>query len=297
MELNFSEDFFIGEEIEGFFVEEMMKRAWAAQLRVLADFDEVCRKHGIKWFADYGTLLGAVRHKGYIPWDDDMDISMMREDYNVFIRKAYRDLPKNYLLINFHVNPDCKDYMTRIVNHKDSDHSPEVMEKFFGFPYSCGIDITPVDFIPSNPNDYETYKALIDMTSVAANVVEAGKEDRDTVRKMLSDIEKLTGSKINRGMSIPQQLRELCERICGMYKDRDADDVGMAIRQNRKVPLRQPKETVLETVELPFLCTTVPAPKDYETWLTQRYGADYMTPKQSLAHDYPFYKRQMELDQ
>lgn len=58
------------EEREGFFVSSMMKRYWAAQLKVLAEIDRVCKKHDIKWFADCGTLLGAVRHGGFIPWDD-----------------------------------------------------------------------------------------------------------------------------------------------------------------------------------------------------------------------------------
>ena len=66
--------FFEAEEREGFFVSSMMKRYWAAQLKVLSDVARVCKKHNIRWFADCGTLLGAVRHGGYIPWDDDLDI-------------------------------------------------------------------------------------------------------------------------------------------------------------------------------------------------------------------------------
>ena len=50
------------------------------QMGILDYIDDLCRKHGLKYWIDYGTLLGAVRHKGYIPWDDDIDISMMRED-------------------------------------------------------------------------------------------------------------------------------------------------------------------------------------------------------------------------
>ena len=66
----------------------MMKRAWAAQLEVLQRIDEVCGKYNIEYFANWGTLLGAIRHKGYIPWDDDLDIGMKRMDYERFLKIA-----------------------------------------------------------------------------------------------------------------------------------------------------------------------------------------------------------------
>ena len=68
------EDFFKDEEKSGFMVGSLMKRCWGAQLQVLQEFDKVCSRHGLKWFAFCGTLLGAVRHKGFIPWDDDIDV-------------------------------------------------------------------------------------------------------------------------------------------------------------------------------------------------------------------------------
>ncbi len=82
--LEFSNEFFYDEVKDGFFISEMMKRYWAAQLEVLKVIDDICQKHGIKWFAIYGTLLGAIRHNGYIPWDDDLDIAMLRDDYDKF---------------------------------------------------------------------------------------------------------------------------------------------------------------------------------------------------------------------
>lgn len=89
--MKFDDDFFKAEVREGFEITSMMKRAWAAQMEVFQVVADVCRKNKLRYFADWGTLLGAVRHKGMIPWDDDIDICLMREEYNELIKI----LPRN----------------------------------------------------------------------------------------------------------------------------------------------------------------------------------------------------------
>ena len=74
--MEFSHEYFDDEIREDFYVSGLMKRVWAANLEVMSDVAKVCEKHNIRWFADYGTLLGAVRHGGCIPWDDDLDVGM-----------------------------------------------------------------------------------------------------------------------------------------------------------------------------------------------------------------------------
>lgn len=69
---------------DGFYIPSITKRTWAMELSVLDLIDEICRKHDIKYFADWGTYLGAVRHGGFIPWDDDLDICMHRNEFERF---------------------------------------------------------------------------------------------------------------------------------------------------------------------------------------------------------------------
>ena len=83
--VRFDNSYFEDEVRSGFFVPGMMKRAWATQINVLKIVDDICKKYNIKYFAMFGTLLGAVRHKGMIPWDDNIDIAMLRPDYIKFI--------------------------------------------------------------------------------------------------------------------------------------------------------------------------------------------------------------------
>lgn len=77
--------------------EEIMKRVHEINIGLLEEFDRICRKHSIQYFAAFGTLLGAVRHKGMIPWDDDVDIWMTREEYAKF-RECRSELNSNYEL-------------------------------------------------------------------------------------------------------------------------------------------------------------------------------------------------------
>ena len=66
----------------------VLRKAQIREVEILIEVDKICRKHNIKYWIDFGTLLGAVRHKGFIPWDDDLDICMLSEDYNRFLEVA-----------------------------------------------------------------------------------------------------------------------------------------------------------------------------------------------------------------
>ena len=90
---------FYKEEIRcGWRVDEKTKKVWAVQLEMLDEVERICKKYGLKYFADSGTLIGAVRHQGYIPWDDDIDLVMLREDYETFLKVAPGEL-KEYLVL------------------------------------------------------------------------------------------------------------------------------------------------------------------------------------------------------
>ena len=77
---------------DGFLVTAHKKKLWNVLIGILKEFDRICKKHDIRWFAIGGTLLGAARHKGFIPWDDDIDVVMFRPDYEKFKRVVEEEL-------------------------------------------------------------------------------------------------------------------------------------------------------------------------------------------------------------
>jgi len=91
-------------------VSDNMKKIWAVQLDLLKKFREVCEKNNLKYYIIYGTLLGAVRHKGFIPWDDDVDVAMPREDFEKLIEIAKEEFISPYYLQTMENDTDCFNY-------------------------------------------------------------------------------------------------------------------------------------------------------------------------------------------
>lgn len=114
-------------------------------LEILIEVDRVCNKHNIRYVLDSGTLLGAIRHQGFIPWDDDIDIAMLREDYDKFCEIANKELREPFLFVNMHMHKNfpnifgkCFNTSTRYVQ-KNTAHLDTEQGIF--------LDIFPVDNI------------------------------------------------------------------------------------------------------------------------------------------------------
>lgn len=166
----FPDNYFEKEIRNGFEVSSMMKRAWAGQIEVLSVIREICERHNILWFADYGTLLGAVRHKGFIPWDDDMDIGMTRDNLNNFIKYAKDELPDEYKLLCMDLEPQYDSLIVRVVNSTSVSMDKERLYKFHGCPYVLGIDIFPLDYLS---RDEEERKLHIQIIGIILGAVDA----------------------------------------------------------------------------------------------------------------------------
>ncbi len=107
----------------GFEVSERRKKVWACELEIVKLFDGICRKYGLRYYLMYGTLIGAVRHKNFIPWDDDLDVVMPREDYVKLMHIIKKELPE-YYDINFMVSlTKIEDLRTTVLFRDDWERS------------------------------------------------------------------------------------------------------------------------------------------------------------------------------
>jgi lipopolysaccharide cholinephosphotransferase len=138
------EDFFKEEVRCDYKISETQKMMWAMQIDLYMVFAEICEKYGLKYFMMYGGLLGAIRHDGFIPWDDDLDVAMPREDYDKFIQIAPKELSEPYALQCPYTYPNC--YITNItIRNSMGTFTPK---RFAHLDYNKGIpmDIFPLDY-------------------------------------------------------------------------------------------------------------------------------------------------------
>lgn len=296
MNIQFENSFFEGEWREGFFVESEMKAAWAAEMKVLAEIDKVCRKHAIEYFVYAGTLLGAVRHKGFIPWDDDIDIAMKREDYMKFMSIASKELPASFFVNSIYENSEYINPFACVINHEYIDFSKEHLEQWYGCPWMVGVDVFPMDYLPEDEEEKDTLLIIINIirytyTEICKRQTE-GEELDEEISLGLDKIEELCNVKIKRDKTVSHQLAEMIDNLALSYRNESSDEMAVlfyAANNRRKI---RKKEWYEKRIYLPFENIEVPVPYKYEQVLTSEYG-DWKTPVRGTAlHEYPFYKKQ-----
>jgi lipopolysaccharide cholinephosphotransferase len=144
------ESFFEEEVRCGYTVTAQMKKLWAVELDLLAKFAEVCERNGLSYFMDGGTLLGAIRHRGFIPWDDDVDVIMPREDYDKLWEIAEREFTHPYFFQTSLSEPGPF-YRTH-AQLRNSDTTGFIVEDSWKPSVNCGVflDIFALDNIPDH---------------------------------------------------------------------------------------------------------------------------------------------------
>ncbi len=148
------------------FIEELHQY----DLEALKAFDKFCKEQGLRYFAIGGTLLGAVRHKGFIPWDDDIDVGMPRPDYDRLISLA-KKFPKPFILEEYRYSKGFQSYFMKVRNENIEllETVTETKDKRRGYL----LDIMPIDGTPNNATlrkIYYTRVLLLRFLCGAANV-------------------------------------------------------------------------------------------------------------------------------
>ena len=129
--------------------EKTLKRVQATELQILKDFMDLCDKNQLAYFGIAGTGIGAIRHKGFIPWDDDIDIALPRRDYERFLKLAKKYLSDKYTVLNCETNENYPLMTTRLMK-KGTVFREEAL-KNIDCPLGIFLDIYPFDNISDDP--------------------------------------------------------------------------------------------------------------------------------------------------
>lgn len=288
--MKFPQSFFEDEVRDGFYIPSIMKCAWAAQLEVLEDIDRVCKKYQLSYFAVSGTLLGAVRHGGYIPWDDDLDICMTRPDFDRFFAVAKKELPEGYDVADVYHDAKWDEIYARVINGRTFRFDSPFLEKFHGFPYVAGVDIFPLDYIVSDEEELDLLASLLEPIIMCIYTIDSEYMDQDAMEEQLFQIEELCNVKFDRSKPIKNELIRLGARLYSIYREQESDLIGMTPEWLKKPKMRWPKEYFKRNVLLPFEGMGISVPVGYDEVLRGIFGEYMRISYDGGLHDYPFYR-------
>lgn len=293
----FSENFFKEEVRCDFTVPELMKRTWAAEIKVLCAIQCLCYKYNITPYIFYGSLIGAVRHQGFIPWDDDIDLAMTREDYMKFLSVS-SELGNQYFVKSMYTMDRFSQFHAVVSNSKPGklEWDENRIEEFYGCPFIVGIDIFPLDYVPEN-EDAKRLQQLIYYLGYSL-VMDWNKEklpdDYEQRRQLFGDKTGIFPDPEDEEY-IPI-LMKATDKIAAWYNSENSKKrVYYPDMVCNNTQAFFPNEMFLGREKLDFENIKVDAPLFYHDMLRGIYGDNYMTPIMSNSgHDYPFYKGQEE---
>ena len=270
--------------MEKFIISEKRRKVWDIQKELLLELDKICKKHHLKYFVDSGTLLGAVRHQGFIPWDDDIDVVMLREDYDQLIAECSDEFKGKFFLQSaysdsgyFRGHAQLRNSETAAILEGEGEH---VL-----FNQGIFIDIFPLDFHSKYQIIDIIYRWILNMNLKIFQIMFRNEKPQFNLKSFFRIIIKKIFLHFNY-KKMYQKFEKRCKNI--PFKSDILDKISFysKIKMYDKIPLSAYRDSVL----LEFDHIKVVAPKDYDVVLKKKYGEDYMIPKQvSTSHGRVYY--------
>lgn len=238
-------------------------------LAALKDFDAVCRKYELKYILHGGTCLGAIRHKGFIPWDDDVDIAMPRADYERFLKHAPMELGSRYTIQTYKTEPSM---LTNVMKIAINDSGFSCM---FGANEDGGafIDVFPMSDVPNS----KLLQGIQNHLTIFLNNCVYAKLGYITLESWKSKL--IFGALSRLSRNFLGNLVEWSVKFFPHYHSKYVDIVATANYNNCTGYAWDllPKKWIEQTIYVPFEDAEFPVSKYWKEYLSSRYG-DYMTP-------------------
>ncbi len=258
---------------------EELRKVQLLELKILKEIKRICVKYNIKYFLTGGTLIGAVRHKGFIPWDDDIDIAMLREDYDKFIDVCPQELGEGLLICNMQYDKSAGISQSKIVLKETVFRS--VQQRISGQENGFFVDILPYDNVPSNKLLATFYFRFFNFLLVLYSKKLGYMNGTTPLRRFVASMMKICF------FWVPKEW--LRKKILNYpYRLNKKETKYKAYLAGRYGAPREFRSAYLFAgyTELPFEDDTFMVLKEYDAFLTELFG-DYMKlppPEHRVAH-------------
>ena len=259
---------------------ENIDKLHLVDLAIVKEVISICNQHNLLYYAIGGTMLGAIRHKGFIPWDDDIDLGMPRKDYETFLKIAPTALSKKLKLVNFRTDLDYHYYITRVL-----DSTTKVVETRYeheGVSTHASIDIFPLDGSPNNIvfRKFYYFRVLAHRAMMALhykNGIDPDRKRKIWEKVLLEVMKRLPTDKMFNAYHQKEIIDNLLKKY-NMWESQISGNIMGAYRTVEMVPTNWYGKDAFyqfEDIELRGI-------KEYDKYLTHMYG-NYMQlpPKES----------------
>lgn len=250
-------------------ISDKMRKIWQIELAMLEKVDAICKKHGIQYFLLNGTLLGAVRHKGFIPWDDDLDIGMLRKDYDRFVEAAQKELQEPYFLQNMWTDKNC--FFGGLSKLRNGE-TTGITVRELGHDCNLGIwiDIIPLDYCTTDEKLLALKEKKINIACewLCAKVYGTEMKRFGKIPPWLWKIMAIISRMISH--------KYLCQRLdhaIRLYTESSKDIAAFTGYGKHRILNTADFE---KTTELEFEGRNVPVPLGHKNYLFMIWGKDYM---------------------
>ncbi len=267
------------EERCGYIITQEMKKLWSVQLELLKEFVRVCNKYNLTYFLDAGTLLGAVRHQGYVPWDDDIDVIMPRKDYELLKSIGPKEFKNEYFYQNSYT-----DNIIRCHAQLRKNNTTCLIKQDFKKKYHKGIfiDIFPLDAVANSEEETKAFQQVLFKYYQSINYIEPKfNSPRGKLFDFIYNLSLYPLKKFKRFIKITflggqKKAVEKYEKMCQKYNDLNTgfcSDIAIWGTSEKKAICYQ-KEWFEKIVLLPFEDLNLSCPFNYDEVLKAAYG-DY----------------------
>lgn len=282
LNLSIPPDFFKSEERCGYHVSSKMKEVWAVQLDLYAEFDRVCKKCDIQYVASGGTLLGAVRHHGYIPWDDDIDIMMMRDQYEKLCSVGPQEFKHPYFFQTEKTDPGGHRWFARLRNSETTAIQTRENDMHLKNNQGIFIDVFPLDNVNDDSNLYRKqakkcskYFRLYNFLYMIEYSIVWGSDSqlKKAVRKLLQFF---CGKMVHK-LQLTQKVYDILDNAYQQYNNVETEYVSLLSFQVNNLEHALRSNAIKHIVYSDFEFLKMPIIANYDEHLRHKYG-DYMTP-------------------